>query len=100
MIRYNKPSNPMGLIVAAAGNDNVNINLKEVDFAHRSSTGGPFIAVMNVDSNGNPTCASSSIDLSVLETSSAIGFSGAIGGRSATSYAARALRGSWLPPKL
>jgi hypothetical protein len=94
VVRYDQPSNPMGLIIAAAGNDGVNINLKEVDFAHRSSTGGSFLAVMNVDDNGDPTCASSSIDLSVLDTSSAIGFSGAIAGRSATSYAAP--RVGWL----
>ena len=94
IIRYDQPSNPMGIIVAAAGNDSININLKEVDFAHRSSTGGSFLAVMNVDRNGDPTCSSSLIDLSVLDTSSAIGFSGAIAGRSATSYAAP--RVSWL----
>lgn len=94
VIRYEQPSNPMGLIVTAAGNDEVNINLKEVDFAHRSSAGWPFVAVMNVDKNGDRTCGSSFIDLSVLETSSAISFSGTIAGRSATSYAAP--RVSWL----
>jgi hypothetical protein len=94
VVRYEQPSNPMGLIVAAAGNDGVNINLKEVDFAHRSSSGGSFLAVMNVDRNGDPVCGSSSIDLSLLDSSSAIGFSGAIAGRSATSYAAP--RVGWL----
>jgi len=95
VIRYDQPSNPMGLIVAAAGNDDVNINVRQVDFAHRSSSApGTFVAVMNVDSNGDPTCSSSSIDLSVLDISNAIGFSGAIAGRSATSYASP--RVAWL----
>ena len=88
MIRYEQPSNPMGLIVAAAGNDERNINVAEVDFAHRSSAGGHFVAVMNMDLAGKTVCRSAVVDLSVIATANVIGYPGTIPFDSGTSYAA------------
>lgn len=93
VVRYEQPANLFGTIVAATGNDGRNVHLEKIDFAQRSG-GVDVVAVMNVATNGEPTCNSAVVEASVLDGISAVGFNGAIPGRSGTSYAAP--RVAWL----
>ncbi|MEX2271377.1 MAG: hypothetical protein WD690_07910 [Vicinamibacterales bacterium] len=94
VVGYEPPAIPRGLGVVAAGNDNLNVNEKNIDLAHRSATDAHFITVMNIDRSGGRDCGSSFVADDVLDDAAVVGFTGSLGTESQTSFAAP--RVAWL----
>jgi len=78
-----------GAVIAAAGNENVNVSDPLIDFADRSSLAKDTFAVMNLDQTVGKVCSSSFIDESDIDSAKAIGYDGKISNEiCGTSFAA------------
>lgn len=87
----NYPSSFWGLVVAAVGNKNINVNKNGIEFAQRCLDNKDTIAIMNMNKSGEIQSESSVVDSSpdAIKHVMAVGFDGSINkDASATSFAA------------